>query len=44
MPKRPLPLKDLLKKLTPYGIEVLSKRGKGSEIIFLKPDAPGSRK
>ncbi len=44
MPKRPLPLKDLLKKLTPYGIEVLSKRGKGSEIILLKPDAPGSRK
>ena len=45
MPKKPLSARDLLKKLKPYGIVTLSnKRGKGSEIILLKPDAKGSRK
>jgi hypothetical protein len=43
VPKRPLQLRELLKKIKPYGIEVLQKRGKGSEIILLKPTAPGSR-
>jgi len=44
MPKRPLQLRELLRKLKPYGIEVLQKRGKGSEIILLKPNEPGSMK
>lgn len=44
MPKRPLKLRELLKKLKPYGIRTLArKRGKGSEIILLKPNAPGSK-
>lgn len=49
MPKRPFKLRELLQRLQPYGIEVLDrkrkgKRGKGSELILLKPDAAGSRK
>ena len=45
MPKGPLRLSKLLKKLKPYGIVTLTrKRGKGSEIILLKPNTPGSRK
>lgn len=44
MPKKPLQLRELLKRLKPFGIEVLEKRGKGSEIILLKPASPGSRK
>jgi hypothetical protein len=44
MPKKPLKLRELLKKLKPYGIEVLEKRGKGSEMILLKPNASDSRK
>jgi hypothetical protein len=45
MPKRPLTVRELLKRLKPYGIEVLKrKRGKGSELILLKPDSPGSKK
>lgn len=44
MPKRPLKLRELQKKLKPYGITSLTqKRGKGSEIILLKPNAPGSK-
>lgn len=44
MSKKPLPIKDFLRKLKRYGIEVLPKRDKGSEIILLKPDAPGSHR
>lgn len=45
MSKAPLPLKKLLKILRRYGIETLDrKRGKGSELILLKPNAPGSTK
>lgn len=45
MPKRPLTVRELLKRLKPYGIKVLKrKRGKGSELILLKPDPPGSTK
>ena len=45
MPKRPLKLRELLAKLKAYGIVVGDdKRGKGSEIILLKPVAPGSRR
>ena len=40
-----LKLNTFLKKLKPYGIVPMSrKRGKGSEIILLKPDPPGSKK
>ncbi len=45
MSKGSLTFRDLLKKLKPYGIVVLSrKRGKGSESILLKPNALESRK
>jgi hypothetical protein len=42
MPKRPLKLRELLKKLKKYGVIPLEDRGKGSEIILLKPLTPGS--
>lgn len=42
MPKHPFKLKELLSRLKPYGIVVMSKRGKGSEIILLKPEKLGS--
>ena len=32
MPNRPLKRDELLKRLKPYGIVVLKRRGKGSEI------------
>jgi hypothetical protein len=44
MPKKALKLRELTKKLKPYGVVVLKKRGKGSERILLQPDAPGSKK
>jgi hypothetical protein len=44
VPKKPLQVRELLKKLKVYGIECLSKRGKGSEIVLVKPIEPGSRK
>ncbi|MBL6995496.1 type II toxin-antitoxin system HicA family toxin [Desulfobacula sp.] len=45
MPKGPLSLKKLLKKLKPFGIIPLSRnRGKGSEIILLKPEKKDSLK
>ena len=44
MPKKPLKVRELLKRLRPYGIVSLTKRGKGSERILLKPIAPDSRK
>jgi len=45
MPKKPLKLRVFINKLKPYGIKLFSrKRGKGSEVILVKPDAPGSRK
>ena len=45
MSKSPLKLRELLKKLKPYGIIPLSSnRGKGSEIILLKPNSLGSKK
>ena len=42
--KKPLKVKDLLKKLKPYGVVVMGKRGKGSELILLKPLKKGSKK
>lgn len=44
MSKGPLQARELLKRLRPYGVEALSKRGKGSELILIKPTSPGSRK
>lgn len=45
MPNGPLSLKKFLKKLKPFGIIPLSRsRGKGSEIILLKPEKEGSLK
>lgn len=44
MPKCPCKIRELLKRLKPYGIVRLEKkRGKGSERILLKPNAPGSK-
>ena len=44
MSKGSLTLRELLKKLKPYGIVVLGrKRGKGSEIILLKPNSEDSK-
>ena len=46
MSKRSLKLRELLKKLKRYGVRTLSKkeRGKGSEIILLKPNNPDSKR
>jgi hypothetical protein len=45
MPSRPLKLRELLQKLKRYGITTMTRtRGKGSEIILLKPVEHGSRK
>lgn len=44
MPKRPLKFRELLEKLKPFGIVPMAKRGKGSEIILIKPDAPDSKR
>jgi hypothetical protein len=48
MSRGTLKLRELLDRLKPYGIVALqekggSKRGKGSEIILLKPNSPGSQ-
>jgi hypothetical protein len=42
--KRPLKLRELLKRLKPYGIVTMAKRGKGSERILLQPESPGSKR
>lgn len=42
--KTPLKVKDLIKKLKPYGVVFMKKRGKGSEVILLKPVEKGSKK
>jgi len=44
LPKRPYKLRELIKKLKPYGIGIMAKRGKGSEIILLQPETPKSKK
>ena len=41
---KPLKLVDLLKRLKPYGVISLKKRGKGSERILLLPESDGSKK
>jgi len=44
MPNRPLQLKDFLKKIKKFGVIIMQRRGKGSEIILLKPEKKGSKK
>ncbi len=41
--KSPLKLRQLLKRLKPYGVVIMEKRGKGSEMVLLKPNSPGSK-
>ena len=43
MSKHPFKLRDLLIKLKPYGVKSLTKRGKGSERILLRPIVPNSK-
>ncbi len=43
-PKKPLKRDELIRRLRRFKIEILKKRGKGSEIILLQPDTPGSQK
>lgn len=38
MPKKPLKLRELTKKLRDYGIKVLANRGKGSERRYVEHD------
>jgi hypothetical protein len=38
-----LKFRELRKRLRGYGIFPLKKRGKGSEVVFLKPIEPGSK-
>ena len=43
MSKHPIKVRELIKRLKPYGIKVMQRnRGKGSEMILIKPDTPGS--
>ena len=44
MPNRSLKLGELLKRLKPFGIVTLKRRGKGSERILLLPIEEGSLK
>ncbi|MBU4261220.1 MAG: type II toxin-antitoxin system HicA family toxin [Proteobacteria bacterium] len=45
MSKRPYTIRELLKKLKSYGIVAMErKRGKGSELILIKPNNPDSTK
>lgn len=39
-----LSLRAFLKRLKDFGVISLTKRGKGSEIILVKPENPGSNK
>ncbi len=41
--KGPLQARELIKRLKPYGVVVMKKRGKGSERILLLPNEPGSK-
>ena len=44
MPNKSLSLSDLLKRLRPFGIVTLKRRGKGSERVLLLPNKDGSLK
>jgi hypothetical protein len=40
--KRPLTVRELLQRLKPYGVEVLTGRGERSETWLLMPEKPGA--
>jgi hypothetical protein len=44
MPKKPLRLGDLLRRLKKFGVVPLERRGKGSELVLLMPEAEGAKK
>jgi hypothetical protein len=44
VPNKSLSLSDLLKRLRPFGIVTLKRRGKGSERVLLLPNKEGSIK
>lgn len=44
MPKITLKVGELIKRLKPFGVIALKKRGKGSEVVLLLPSAQGSNK
>ncbi len=41
---RPLRFRELFKKLKKYNVQIIKGRGKGSEIVLLRPTEPGSNK
>jgi hypothetical protein len=43
MSRSALKLRELLARLKAYGVEPLYDRGKGSEIILIRPDTSGAR-
>ncbi|HEA68266.1 MAG TPA: type II toxin-antitoxin system HicA family toxin [Desulfobacterales bacterium] len=43
MPKGTLKLRELLNRLKPYGVVVIPGRGRGSELILLRPVPPGAK-
>ena len=43
MPK-PLPYRELRKRLKKFGVREVPGRGKGSERMLLKPESPGSKR
>jgi len=42
--RKPLRYRELLRRLRKYGVVEVAKRGKGSERILLRPEAPGSKR
>ena len=45
MSKRPYTVRELLKKLKPYGVVAMKRsRGKGSELILIKPNPQDPKK
>jgi hypothetical protein len=44
MPKKPLKVNELLKRLRQFGVVPLKRRGKGSETVLLLPEVENSNK
>lgn len=42
--KGPLRFRELYSRLEPFGVRIMQGRGKGSEIILLRPVEPGGNK
>lgn len=42
--RKPLGVRELLKRLREFGVNSIPRRGKGSETILVRPDKPGSLK